>query len=91
MCSGTIAGLGELTTATKLRHLNLRRLQLGEPGHRQCCLRLEIPPATRASGSAFHFSVGVSTTPSTRFLSPGPPKLGPATAGCRDEKCPPQE
>ena len=35
MSSGTIAGLGELTTATKLRHSNLRRLQLEEPGHRQ--------------------------------------------------------
>ena len=91
MCSGTIAGPEDLSTATKLRHLNLWWLQLGELVHGQCCFRLEIPPASRASGSAFHFSVGVSTTPSTRFLSPGPPKLGPATAGCRDEKCPPQE
>ena len=55
MCLGTIAGPEELSTATKLRRLNLWRLQVGVLVHGQCGFRLEIPPASRASGSAFHF------------------------------------
>ena len=51
----TIAGLEELQSARKLRRLNLWGLQVGVRVHAQPGSRLEIPLATRASGSASHF------------------------------------
>ena len=55
MSSETNAGLEELPTARKLRRLNLWGLQVGVRVHAQPGSRLEIPLATRASGSASHF------------------------------------
>ena len=55
MRSETIAGLEELLTARKLRRLNLWGLQLGVLVHAQPGDYMEIPLATRASGSASHF------------------------------------